>query len=512
MKSNSLTIVFIMAAFVAAIYAIFDVVMGSSGPLAVAAKWLGISIVLVSFVRPKIGIFALGIFCFYGDYYKKLAVCYGTVSMDTVIEVLAINMAILGAVIAGTVNQMFLTGNRPHKAIVAVGGISMFVTCMLMLTDGPLTGRVQLAVNGGLYISLAGVIAYQYKREGSSLNISRFHYLLGLPWVGVACYQYVYGFSDMDYFYARTGLSSVFSQHFFMENPRVFGLAGSASAYGAISLLCTYGLWRMTQSGENRALYFIGSIIYLIGLVISEQRTTLLLPFIVLGVWQMFKSTGGTRLFYSVTLSVAFLGVSFSGFLLENINSAESTLNSMTGGSGWAGNVLRVGTFSDRLKGWTRLTKPESYSLFGTKLSNPDTDILYTDDEYAHDMINSILQNYGVIGLLACGALLFFTLRAAHRMVLEAQTSVARSTSAFTLANLSVALFFTLLGGSNLHTVPLNLIIATFLGHALALTVNKHQEERENVVVKVPSQQTRTQRHVELTQHGNAAKFSRTGT
>lgn len=464
MRSNP--IITIMVAFAAAIYAIVDVMMGYTGPLAIAAKWMGIGLVVVSFVRPKAGLFILGILCFYGDFYKKLAVVYGTTSMETVIEVLAINMAIVCAIIAGTLNRVLLDGRRPHNAVIFVWLLSLFVSVLLMFTGGTLSGRAQLAVNGGLYLALAGVIGYLYPKPGESLSLSRMHYLLGLPWVVVAVYQYFYGFSDMDYVYARTNLSPVFSMHFFMETPRVFGLAGSASAYGGITLLLTYGLWRIFQPGARAMWWLLGSVVYLIGVLVSTHRTALLQPLIILVVWRLFTHRSSTRAFYLVTVLSGVLLISFSNVLLNSLEPTDAFLRRLTGDQGWAAQVLRVSTFSDRLKGWTRLTRLDSYSLFGT---HNTAAVAFDDDDYAHDMINSVLINFGVAGLLACTLVLFLTARKVHAMVFSVENAWDRSTLAFILANLSINMVLTILTGCNIHTVPINLIFATIAGHGVAI-------------------------------------------
>ncbi|MBB5035023.1 hypothetical protein [Prosthecobacter vanneervenii] len=466
MRSNP--IITILVAFAAAIYAIVDVMMGYTGPLAIAAKWMGIGLVVASFVRPKAGLFILGVLCFYGDFYKKLAVVYGTASMQTVIEVLAINMAVVCAIIAGTLNKIFLNGRAPHKSVIMVWLLSLFISGLLMLTEGPLSGRAQLAVNGGLYLALAGVIGYQYPKPGESLAISRLHYLLGIPWVFVAVHQYFYGFADMDYVYARTNLSPVFSAQFFMENARVFGLAGSASAYGAVTLLLTYGLWRVFQPGTRKVGWLIGSGIYFIGLVVSTQRTSLLQPLIVLVVWRLFTHRSSTRAFYMVTVCGAVLLISLSNVLLNSLEPVDAVLRRITGDHGWAAQVVRVSTFADRLKGWTRLMKPESYSLFGTKQGYVQ-EVTFDDDDYAHDMINSVLMNHGVVGLLACIVVMVVAVRKTHAMVFQVKDERDRSTLAFILANLTINLLLTMMGGSNIHTVPINLIFATLAGHAVAI-------------------------------------------
>lgn len=478
MKSSPLAILVILVAFVAAAYATVDVMTGHTGPLAVAAKWVGIIMTLVCFLKPKTGLVWLSFMCFYGDFYKKLAVCYGSASMDTVIEVLAVNMAAVGALIAGSIVQM--RSRPPQKGVLVTLLVAFGITGLLMLTSGPLTSRVQMAVNGGLYLGVAAVVAYQYPQPGSSLKLSRFQYLLGIPWVLMACWQYIYGFADMDWYYAKTFLSPVYSVQFFQEDPRVFGLAGTASAFGAIVYCCLFGLWSFFFRKDNRLLYLLGSVIYLAGLVVSTQRTILLMPVIVFAVMFMFHSRARTKLFYATLIPLALALIASSAFLLSMIGQANDSLVQTTGESGWASNVVRLGTYSDRLKGWTRLTKLSSYSLFGTGTS--DEPIEYSDEEFAHDAINSILKNFGVVGLALALVTVTLGLKAMHRAIQRVSDPQHRHIITFVAATVSVTLLLTAGGGSNLHTVPFNLLLATLLGHALALFDPKAPAARQTNV------------------------------
>ncbi len=212
----------------------------------------------------------------------------------------------------------------------------------------------------------------------------------------------------------------------------------------------------------------LGSLIYFIGLVLSTQRTSLLQPLIVLAVWRLFTYRSGTRVFYTVAVFSAVLLISLSNVLLNSLEPVDNVLRSVTGEQGWAAQVLRVSTFADRLKGWTRLTRPDSYTLFGTKEAQTER-VNYSDDDYSHDMVNSVLINHGVIGLLACAVVLVIVVRKTHAMVFRVENTWDRSTLAFILANLSINLLLTLLGGSNIQTVPINLIFATMAGHAVAI-------------------------------------------
>lgn len=462
-------------------YATLDVMLATSGPLATAAKWIGVPMVLLSLVYPKVGLGILSFMCFYGDYYKKLAVYHGIVSMQTVIEVLALNMAVLGAILTGTFFQMIRSSRWPSKPIILIFVFSILAAGIQMLSSAPLTTRVQGAVNGGLYLAIAAVIGYFYPTRDSSLKLSRLQFLLGIPWLLSAAWQYFYGFSDVDEYYARTFLSPVFSTHFFMEKPRVFGFAGSVPAFGAIAFCCVFGVWHFFRTHTHRLFYLFGSLLYIAILVISAQRTAILMVPIILVVYQLFKTRGGTKLFYGVTVCSMLLLIASSNFLLSKISVVEDDLISMTGDSGLTAQVVRVGTYTDRIKGWTRLTKLSSYTLLGTGRS--EEPLTFHDDDYSHDAINSILISYGVLGLLVAVMGVTWILFVMHKSVLSTQDVRDRETMAFSIAVITVILTLGTMGGSNFHTVPINLLFATFLGHA-ASVINRLDNDKRSALKK----------------------------
>lgn len=474
MRSNPLTI---LIAFVVAMYATVDVMTGMLGPLAIAAKWIGILMVLVCFVRPKLGLTLLAIMGFYGDFYKKLAVVYGTVSMDTVANVLAVTMAMLGAVLAGTFLKLAFDRQKIDRSIIVVGVITMLVTVAQFATGSSLTARVQSAVNGGLYLGIAGVIGYFYcHRRGESLRLTNLQCVLAVPWVFVALWQYFFGFSDMDWIYARTFLSPVYSQSMLgTDEPRVFGLAGSPPAYGAIAVLCSYCLWHAVTYARGRVLFIVATVFFYIGLFVSEQRTTLFIPLMTLAASRVFRSPSGTRTVYLTGGITALLLISISPILLDGLESFDRGLKSLFGG-GWASRVIQVSTFADRLIGWVRLTKSESYTLLGTGTNEVLT---AEDDDYSHDMINSVLRTGGVVGLVVFFGILFFCARTAHRAVWRCKDREDMHFLAFVLGISAVCIGLALMTGNNLHTNPWNLVLATLIGHGVAVGVRHNRQARE---------------------------------
>lgn len=483
-KSSAPLVVVILLLLVG--YITLDVMLSTSGPLATAAKWIGVPLVLVSLAYPKMGLGILSFMCFYGDYYKKLAVYHGIVSMQTVIEVLALNMAVLGAILTGTLFKMIRSGRWPSKPIILIFCFSVLATCIQMAGSGPLTTRVQGAVNGGLYLAIAAVIGYFYPTRDSSLRLGQLQFILGIPWLLAAAWQFFYGFSEVDEYYARTFLSPVFSTHFFMENPRVFGLAGSVPAFGAISFCCVFGIWHFFRTHKHRLFYLCGSILYIVVLFLSAQRTAILMVPIIIVVYHLFKTRNGTRLFYIATVSSILILIASSNFLLSKISMIEDDLIAITGDVGFTARVVRVGTYTDRIKGWTRLTKLSSYTLLGT--GRPDEPLTFQDEDYSHDAINSILINYGVIGLLVTIAGIAWILAVMHKAVLRTKDIRDRETMAFSIAVITVILTLGTMGGSNFHTVPMNLLFATFLGHAVAVINRIYDENKVTLSSKGPTE------------------------
>ena len=296
-----------------------------------------------------------------------------------------------------------------------------------------------------------------------------------MPAAAWAIKQYYYGFDQIEWTYARSGLSPVHTGQMLMfVNPRTFGFFGSASALGCAGMYCAFSWWQTLRFPKRRFLWLAASLILTWALVVSTQRTILLYPLIVLIAAYFYRTKLRTAALYATAGLTLLLGIINSTYLLneglERINTAIAS------DTAWGSEVLRVSTFSDRLRGWERLTRLESYSLIGTgtKGGGYDDGNVYRN----HDLINKILIDYGIVGVLAVMIAGGFVIYGLHSTVISQKNYQDRKDSAFALALSLPMILMSFLGGDNFNTNPINLQIWTsFVG---VLVVRK-QLQREKL-------------------------------
>jgi hypothetical protein len=106
----------------------------------------------------------------------------------------------------------------------------------------------------------------------------------------------------MEWSYALSGLSRVHSEQMAMRNPQIFGLFGSASALSCVGMYGVFSLCRAVLYKESRFIFGMLSILYLVTIVLSHQRTTLIFAVILFAF--AFRRIFSTILIYGCTFSV----------------------------------------------------------------------------------------------------------------------------------------------------------------------------------------------------------------
>ena len=200
-------------------------------------------------------------------------------------------------------------------------------------------------------------------------------------------------------------------------------------------------------------------------LILTTQRTALIYPLIVFVVAWFFQTKVRTIIAYVSGVSLLILGVMFSTSLLNG--GLESINKAIEVDSEWGSQVLKVSTFSDRLRGWERLKKVDTYSLFGTKstTSGLEGSEMFNSDDYNHDLVNKILIHTGIVGLLALVIPLVFILFKLHKSCWNQPNVESVKWAAFALALVLPMIVMSMLGGGNFNTNPINLQIwSTFAG------------------------------------------------
>ena len=440
-----------------------------SGGIGAALRFVMVLLIPLIFARPRFGLYVLVVILANIEWVKRLAIYFGVASVTTATEMLVIPIIVLGILVlsmfAGLVSGV-------HK--MSVGQFGLFALSGLMIgivlrIRGMNVYGAQAAINVGLYISMIPILLILMKDREDFLKFMNFCALMFLPWALWGIKQYYTGLNDVENHYVLTHISPVLSGEVLRSigNPRPFGLASSQASYGAIAFLSWFCIWRTLAIRRKRFGYALLAIIYVTALVLSGQRTALLLPFVAVPSYFLFRSKLGVIAIYTLGMFTLVLGVIYSGDLLNNLDKYQEDIAVKDGG--WAEKTLKITTYSDRLRGWERLKNPEVWSLYGKKLeqsSETSQGAGVESKDYAHDIINGFLLNVGVVGLLPCLCLMGYTLYRLHAFVLRLPKGPDRQMAAAALAYSVPNLALAIMGGGNFNTTPINFFTWTFFAMA----------------------------------------------
>lgn len=441
-----------------------SVTTNAAGGLAALVPLITIILTMLALINPKTGLYGLAGLVIWVDEFKRLAVYFGGASSNTVLQTLAMPFIVLAALNGGfLLNLMFGKVKIDRSgillyALALIVGVGIFVTM-----DATFTERGQRAANMAGYMTLVP-IAYTYLKSFDDWRrFFSFQVIVALPAAAWAIKQYYFGFDQIEWAYARSGLSRVhYSQMFAFVNPRTFGFFGSASALGCAAIYCAYAWWHGFRFRSKRIFWIIAACLLSWALVASTQRTALIYPLLVLLFAFGFRTRFRTIAVYSAATSIFVAGVISSDYMLDQ--GLEKMNRAIASDSSWGSEVLKVSTFSDRLRGWQRLKRPESWSLFGTQkevFSSTTVGFDVSSADYNHDLINKILINYGVLGILVIAIPMLFVLKLLHDTVYRSHDRNSRNDAAFALSLSLPMIFLSFIGGDNFNTNPINIQIWT---------------------------------------------------
>ena len=446
-----------------AIYAAVVIILNPTGGISGLSKLITILGVIIGIMNPKAGLYFLVVQAVYCDEVKRIGVYYGVQSTQTVSEILIGPLLTLCAL-----NISFLHGIlRKQFKIDLLGWILYALTpivAAILLVKGRESGlalNIYLAGTTSAYLTLIPICYGVFTAFQDWVKYISFQVIVAAPAAIWGIWQYFNGFNQIEWDYALSGLSRVHSGQMMMEDPRIFGLFGSASALGCVSMYGIFSLWRGVRYRQARWGFIFLALVYLTVTVLSHQRSLLLFPLIVLVFAIAFRRRSTTILLYGSAALTLVVGVLNATYLRdEGIYKINDLIS---GESRWSRNVMSVSTFSDRLIGWERLNRPETWSLFGTgkelKSSMMEASLSpdYYSADYSHDIINRVLINFGAVGLFA---VLFFTgviLYQLHKVIFRSKTWEQRKEGAFVMACIVPVLMLSFMGGDNFSTTPINL-------------------------------------------------------
>jgi len=241
---------------------------------------------------------------------------------------------------------------------------------------------------------------------------------------------------------------------------RPFSTLSSPQAYAyylVIGTICGLACVRGFVPRNRRSFWYAGMFIGVVALSLSLTRTALLLFALA---WLVGRWLPTARLRHPTVflLVAAFLIVSSMLTLLRFGDSIQP----LTLGSGipFVQRAFRVGTLSDRLRGWQgAVTDPRYWTPLGYGLGTTSSTVLkkygLAFDLFSHDEYTSILVEQGVVGLIL---FLGFILSWMRFVVLRLQNVQARlaKRAGWTLMGLSLGLLLVGILGTNLKVSPIN--------------------------------------------------------
>lgn len=455
--------VMIVVALIVAAFLTMNSVTSNTGMMSYLIKYLGVALALLAFVKPKTGAYILLFEAFLVDAIKRYAVYYGTTSIDTVIEVMVVQMLAVSALILAVLIKLLTREIKFRKYVfsflilgLVAGGIKIFLSY-----DEGLTSAVKSGYNLGAYIALAFVFYHLF--VDLDLKIKPFFNVmlcLGVLSSIVALRQSYSGFSDVEDYYMHTFLSPVASGHYMRAldvgiNPRGFGLASGVMNFVSMSGLAIYAWFSLcgTKRIPSKILYFLCYVIVCVALFEVRMKTGLVIALFAPFALLIAKYS---KVLYACTL----LGiVSFVAVILNSvkIRNSISEIDHAFRGTIGLGDEYSIQTFEARLHSYSQMLELKNWTAFGV------------DHEVdAHDVITYFLMQFGFIplfvALFTVGAIYIFLVRQRKRI-----DSSLRSAYMGFLVMFGLLFMANIVGGSNLHTNPVNFVLWASLAAVLAI-------------------------------------------
>lgn len=382
-----LSVILVGAFLFLGVYIMTGSLSANTSAISYLVRWIGMILAVVSFLKPKFGLYIVTAEAFTTDYIKKVAVYYGNTSMNTIMEVMMVVMLALMATYAGRISQMaFQTGKKPTKeewGFYLVGALVSVAIFFKLRSMGTMPAGQQ-AFNIGVYIGVGGLVIGLLKDQEDLWKFYRYSLWFGVAWCLMSLKQIFWGYSDLEIFYMKTGLSEVATNQFFssvQKNPRPSGFGSGTANLGAILVFYALALWAALNVSKK---YWLIVILLLATCMVSQIKFMVAMCLLITLAYPFCKKKWTLGIGYACGILILGSLVFFSQYLLDNLFEIDRSFRGFFNlDHSWS-----IQTFSDRLKGWTELKNPDNWS-FGPS----------GRDFGAHDEISGLLKSVGGMGV-----------------------------------------------------------------------------------------------------------------
>ncbi len=440
------------------------------------AKLTGVVTFLCALVWPRTMLYGLVVMAASLDFVKRLLVVFGTVYQADLAVVLTIAPLTLGGVVCGhIIHRIFAHGrilNKREWVILACAGTAIGISFAKAMVDSHNILRAGQAVVDGMSYLLAVLVTVSLLRD----DRATVKYINFMVWIFfcVALYgifQFFHGYAKFEYDYILSSNTSTIGE-LSEAHPRIFSTLNSSHAFGVsmaifliISVAKNYIYFRQRRSFRIADLLLM--ITFTIALGLGFGRTAWVLALLGIAGIFFFTSARRTKFFYACCTGMFLIVLFNSEYILEKLPEWQRQL---PGDSASQEQAFRLGTYSDRLIGFTSFMRDDSYwTPFGVK--GFTTEAQHAGDQfYTHDAFTAALLRYGIVGVGILAIISIFFLIQVHKGILGVQNRNLRIFSAAT-ASACFSVFFTgLLSGSNITVFPVNFLFWALIGCTLVMT------------------------------------------
>lgn len=489
MNANAfIKILIISVGLVVAVVLLQGALDARTSSISYLVMWGGVALACYSFIKPRAGLFIVTGEAFLTDYIKKVAVFYGNVSLQTIIEVMGVVMLALVATLAGRLTQLaFRSGKKLSLIEVLFYAVAFVVAFVIMLKgNGGFANRGQQAFNVGLYIAVGGLIVGLFRNFEELWSYYKFALLLGLLWCAMAIKQVHFGYSWLEEYYAFTGLSRVATLQFLQtiyEFPRPSGLGSGSPNLGVITVFVPISLWATFNRSK---WYAVPLLIVLYAIAISQIKSMVATTVLMLLLYPLLRFRHFLKLGYVIGVVTLGTLIVMADTILYNIAEIDRRFRDVFGLS----NEYSIQTFSDRLQGWQHLTDLGSFPLLpGEPVSTHET----------HDQVTAILNAVGILpSILVFGGIIYALYRF-HKSARSALPGPEQRLSVYMACYVALSTVTGMMIGGFLQGQPQGLVVWFSAGGVILLgqlANEQRNEERRRAnagkVKKAPTERSQT--------------------
>lgn len=439
---------------------ILFITSSSSNIIAVTSIVIGAGLCVTCIVSPRNGVYVLVGLSLYLDFLKRLLLLAGNIDFNDVGMVLAVApLMAAGLVLSVLTRQAFhrLELTRVDIAFFFIGGLMMALTFAIGVRDGGFgLEAVKFALNSSCYVFLVPVITRVFDTSEEVMRLLRFTTFAAIPVALYGIWQQLFGFSDFEISYLRTGLT-VTVELLYGMSLRPFSTLNSPTALSAISgsvaVLALLPIFNGRRHGYSRLGPLLLFAIYVAACIASASRAGNVIWILgIVGAWA-FHSRARVRALYILAFA-GFVALLASAEYIQNHLAEWDPSQYAT--TAFTSQATGIQTYSDRLQGFINLTRSTAmYSPFGLS-----QEMLNSPLTYNHDAFSWVLTHFGVFPTGTLLVILFMGVRMAHRRIFSMERNATRLTATVAMSTiLAIAATSVLFGGAYSTVFPQNLLL-----------------------------------------------------